>query len=867
MALLCSVACMLGGCQGVGLAGFVVPAAPPHQALRPPASPISHPKSTQLGSAPGMGVLAAARLARPCRRAGVMGVCMGATGVGLDFYTELGVRKNADQKEIKRAFRKLSKQLHPDTCEGDPEMSKERFMRVVLAYETLSDPIRRAKYDVREGVIGAVNLIDDMFSANGEGWSENEMWGSATEMWGGSKSQVHVCSEFCDCRRGREPLDPPDGARKAKNKRWAKTRAPAPPPPRAATPEFDDVMSKGSEGDVDVDSSATFQELLNMQSKAAAKASLQTRPQSPPRLFKCSQCGMMTDDALTCIACGVSLSSPLDTQRKSVASVYTMHSAQGNSLGEDFMHELVHKNHISKPHTRRMQASSMMHLEDFFTGFDGFGGGFGVGGEKSEDDAVDSAVYSERLQEVQPAAKEVADSICEVCGCISGVEGRCDACGRGAHDEGESNLSKRWKKGRASEDVEQDVTLQELNKYLYKVRTRGAERTEEEWENVLNDEISRQADMRHVERTSKHQRGKHKYEKGDLKPWLGHARGIQPSSEQGGLKWREWGHVQDLVSGGAQVEYGMFGTEKKPEVFERVPVPSMDTAPAEEKDEVAADEEEGLGFLGANGREVLRKQGGITRESTKSSRAVVETQIEDLKFFISHLTAYSDRVRGEAERAEVLVRQLEVQSLAAEHAGCCRCSSCGCDSTNLERCECCGQQMTGGHGRSTNVVGVYTMHGRHATGLGDDERHNLVHKNHFSNSAGAPDVGLRSANVAWMVSGSFGIGNQKDATAGALPGQRIAKENCQACTEFEQILSKAKSTDMREQEYATYRALAAEAISLRRESERLDNVVARQLEKLTKLQGLLKEMLQKQDEVEQMLQDLGSWVKGGSANA
>ncbi|HYP41935.1 MAG TPA: J domain-containing protein, partial [Chloroflexia bacterium] len=63
-----------------------------------------------------------------------------------DYYNTLGVKRNAGEKEIKSAFRKLARKHHPDLNPNDRE-AEAKFKEVNEAYEVLSDPEKRTKYD------------------------------------------------------------------------------------------------------------------------------------------------------------------------------------------------------------------------------------------------------------------------------------------------------------------------------------------------------------------------------------------------------------------------------------------------------------------------------------------------------------------------------------------------------------------------------------------------------------------------------------------------------------------------------------------------------------------------------------------------
>src|SRR4051795_8625393 len=63
-----------------------------------------------------------------------------------DYYESLGVKRTASEADIKKAFRKLAREYHPDVAQ-DKKKAEEKFKEINEAYEVLSDPANRKKYD------------------------------------------------------------------------------------------------------------------------------------------------------------------------------------------------------------------------------------------------------------------------------------------------------------------------------------------------------------------------------------------------------------------------------------------------------------------------------------------------------------------------------------------------------------------------------------------------------------------------------------------------------------------------------------------------------------------------------------------------
>jgi DnaJ-class molecular chaperone len=83
-----------------------------------------------------------------------------------DLYTVLGVARGSQDDEIRRAYRRLAKELHPDVRPDDP-VANERFKRVTAAYDILGDTTKRRRYD--DGEIDAQGEPVRSYARNGAG--------------------------------------------------------------------------------------------------------------------------------------------------------------------------------------------------------------------------------------------------------------------------------------------------------------------------------------------------------------------------------------------------------------------------------------------------------------------------------------------------------------------------------------------------------------------------------------------------------------------------------------------------------------------------------------------------------------------------
>jgi len=143
-----------------------------------------------------------------------------------DFYEVLGVGRDANDSDIKKAYRRLAMEYHPDRNPGD-KGAEEKFKEASSAYKVLSDPNQRARYDQfgPEGLNGQAagfRGVEDIFSAFGDLFSD--FFGSARggrRQRRGADLQIHLELSFAEAVHGasreieierQEPCETCDGS-------------------------------------------------------------------------------------------------------------------------------------------------------------------------------------------------------------------------------------------------------------------------------------------------------------------------------------------------------------------------------------------------------------------------------------------------------------------------------------------------------------------------------------------------------------------------------------------------------------------------------------------------------------------------------
>ncbi len=94
------------------------------------------------------------------------------------YYGILGLYPSASAIEIRRAYRELSKRYHPDTTDLPPEIATAKFQRINEAYATISNPERRALYDLKIGY-SRINVLQSPSDLEDSGTSADRKWSNS----------------------------------------------------------------------------------------------------------------------------------------------------------------------------------------------------------------------------------------------------------------------------------------------------------------------------------------------------------------------------------------------------------------------------------------------------------------------------------------------------------------------------------------------------------------------------------------------------------------------------------------------------------------------------------------------------------------
>ncbi len=117
-----------------------------------------------------------------------------------DYYEVLGVDRKASEDEIKKAYRQLARQYHPDVTKEDPKMAEERFKDISEAYEVLMDKGKRDLFD-KYGHAG----VNSQFQGGGFNWNDFTHQGDINDIFGDGAYGNNIFDMFFGGGRSRGP--------------------------------------------------------------------------------------------------------------------------------------------------------------------------------------------------------------------------------------------------------------------------------------------------------------------------------------------------------------------------------------------------------------------------------------------------------------------------------------------------------------------------------------------------------------------------------------------------------------------------------------------------------------------------------------
>jgi molecular chaperone DnaJ len=168
-----------------------------------------------------------------------------------DLYSVLGVAEDADDQTIRRAYRKLARELHPDTHPDDPDAG-ERFKEVTAAYDVIGDAAKRAEYDEFRRAVAGPGLWEPAGAPGRDGDTRTWTWFEDGDFSGGQRGAWETFDGSSWTTFEADDLDDLLGGVLGRNRRRAATRQRGDDLESVLVLEFEDAI-QGLTTDVTLD--------------------------------------------------------------------------------------------------------------------------------------------------------------------------------------------------------------------------------------------------------------------------------------------------------------------------------------------------------------------------------------------------------------------------------------------------------------------------------------------------------------------------------------------------------------------------------------------------------------------------------------